>query len=97
MPELDCATITGVRPLKGYRLKLSFADGTKGIVNLAGDIVGRGGDLARLEDPAYFRQVKLNRELGTVQWPNEVDYCPDLLYDMLKAQQSREPQLKRAS
>lgn len=78
-----CATITSVRPMVGYRLHLTFADGTNGTVDLAGDIVGRGGDFASLEDPAYFRRVKVNPELGTIQWPNEVDYCPDLLYDMM--------------
>ena len=33
-----------------------------------------------LEDPAFFRQVHINNELGTIVWPNEVDFCPDLLH-----------------
>jgi hypothetical protein len=33
-----------------------------------------------LEDPSFFRQVRVNSELGTIQWPNDVDFCPDVLF-----------------
>lgn len=28
----------------------------------------------------FFRQVTVDREAGTLMWPNGVDFCPDVLY-----------------
>jgi len=75
-----CETVTGVRVIGSYRLELTFADGVRGEVDLSERIVGRGGIFKPLEDPAFFRQVRVNDELGTIVWPNDVDFCPDLLY-----------------
>lgn len=33
------------------------------------------------EDPAFFAQVRVDPELGTIVWPNDVDLDPDVLYD----------------
>jgi hypothetical protein len=33
-----------------------------------------------LEDPRLFRRVRVDAEIGTLVWPNEVDFCPDALY-----------------
>jgi len=76
----ECATVIDVRVLGPYSVELTFADGVRGVVDLSNRIVGRGGVFKPLEDPAYFRQVRVNQELGTIVWPNDVDYCPDLLY-----------------
>jgi hypothetical protein len=75
-----CATVTEVRVLDTYRLGLIFADGVRGIVDLSRRIVGRGGVFRPLEDPEFLRHVRVDPELGTVVWPNEADFCPDLLY-----------------
>ena len=75
-----CATVTEARILDTYRIKLTFADGVRGIVDLSRRIVGRGGVFRPLEDPQFFRQVRVDPELGTIVWPNDADFCPDLLY-----------------
>ena len=72
--------ITEVRPLGEYRLLLVFSDGVRGEIDLRDWVVGQGGVFEKLEDPAFFRQVRVNEELGTVVWPNDVDFCPDVLY-----------------
>jgi hypothetical protein len=79
MSEL-CATVTEVRVLDAYRLELTFSDGVRGVVDLSRRIVGRGGVFRPLEDPEFFRQVRVDPELGSIVWPNEADFCPDLLY-----------------
>ena len=75
-----CATVADVRVLDGYAIELTFSDGVRGTVDLAKRIVGRGGVFGPLEAPQFFRQVAVNRELGTIVWPNGADFCPDMLY-----------------
>ncbi|MEY2340575.1 DUF2442 domain-containing protein [Acidithiobacillus sp. IBUN Pt1247-S3] len=72
--------ITAVRPLQNRALELTFADGLKGIVNLNQIVRQYTGVFAPLLDDDFFRQVSLNRELGTIVWPNGADICPDVLY-----------------
>ena len=71
--------VTAVRPLDGYQLHLRFEDGAEGVVDLATQISFRGV-FAPLQDPTYFRQVRVDSELGTVTWPNGADLDPDVLY-----------------
>jgi hypothetical protein len=80
-----CAIVTDVRPVGGYRLELTFSDGQQGVVDLSGRILGRRGDFQALADPAYFQQVRVDPELGTIVWPNHVDFCPDMLLDWVAA------------
>lgn len=75
--------VTDVRPLENRRLDLTFADGLHGVVELDRVIRSYTGVFAPLLDPAYFRQVWLNPELGTVVWPNGADLCPDVLYSVV--------------
>jgi len=76
----SCATVTEARVLDAYRMELAFSDGVRGVVDLSPRIVGRGGVFRRLEDAQFFRQVRVDPELGTIVWPNEADFCPDLLH-----------------
>lgn len=72
--------ITAVRHIADYRLELTFTDGTRGEVDLRDRVVGRGGLFAPLENVYYFAQVRVDGEFGTIEWPNGVDLCPDVLY-----------------
>ena len=72
--------VTAVRAMEDYRLEVTFNDGLVGIVDLRGWVVGAGGVFEPLSDPAYFRQVRLSSGGGTIEWPNGVDLCPDVLY-----------------
>lgn len=35
---------------------------------------------APLSDPAFFAQVRVDPESGTIAWPNGVDFAPEPLY-----------------
>jgi len=72
-----------VRHLGEYRLELSFTDGTKGEPDFGERVAGRGGVFSPLEDISFFRQVRVDPEAGTIVWPNEVDFCPDVLYSLV--------------
>ncbi|MBL8291385.1 MAG: DUF2442 domain-containing protein [Bryobacterales bacterium] len=71
--------IIAARPLDNYRLHLRFEDGAEGTVDLAQTLRFRGV-FEPLRDPAFFAQVRVDPELGTVTWPNGADLDPDVLY-----------------
>jgi len=77
-------TVREVRALPGFRLAVTFLDGTRGIVDMAG-LVGSpaAGVFERLRDLAVFDQVFI--DYGAVTWPGELDLAPDAMYDEIKA------------
>ena len=74
--------IVEVRPLEGCRLYLRFEDGVAGEVDVK-KLVPLEGVFAPLKDRTKFLEVQLNRELGTICWPNGADLDPDVLYSAL--------------
>ena len=82
--------VTHVWHVGEYRLELSFTDGTRGELDLKGRIVGRGGVFGPLENPDFFKQVRVDPDAGTIVWPNEVDFCPDVLYSLVTGKPIRE-------
>lgn len=71
--------ITTAAVLDGYRVELGFEDETRGVLDLE-PLLSFRGVFAPLRDPAYFRQLRVDRELGTIAWPNGADLDPDVLY-----------------
>ncbi len=74
--------VKSVSYLDGHRLKLRFTNKTEGIIDFRQKIVGRGGVFKPLEDIESFKQVVVDPVSGTLIWPNEVDFCPDVLYQL---------------
>ncbi|GFO54000.1 molybdopterin-guanine dinucleotide biosynthesis protein MobA [Geomonas sp. Red276] len=72
--------VTAVEPLEDRNLKITFEDGLTATVNV--DLVtGKfEGVFAPLLEPDFFRRVTVDREIGTIIWPNGADVCPDVLY-----------------
>ncbi len=71
--------VVEVWPLEGHRLRLRFADGVQGEIDV-GELVSFEGVFALLRDRARFAEVQVHPELGTVYWPNGADLDPDVLY-----------------
>lgn len=78
--------ITAVRHVAAYRLELTFTTGCAYEIDFATRILGRGGVFRSLEDLAFFKQVRVEPEAGTIAWPNGVDFCPDVLYSLATGQ-----------
>ncbi|MEZ4868446.1 MAG: DUF2442 domain-containing protein [Caldilineaceae bacterium] len=78
--------IEKVRYLEEYCLELQFTDGTKGKLDFQQRVVGRGGVFEPLEDLEFFKQVVVDPVAGTLVWPNDVDFCPDVLYCLVTGQ-----------
>ena len=68
---------TNVTPLPGYRLRIRFADGAEGEVDLS-HLAGRGV-FAFWNAPGAFETVSIGSS-GQIQWSDNVDLCPDALY-----------------
>jgi len=65
--------------LDGYRLRLVFKDGARRTLDFEKILVGPV--FGPLRDIRKFRQVRINRQFGCLEWPNGADLCPDALYD----------------
>jgi len=74
----DLVHVTAVEFLGDHRLHLSFEDGTEGEVDLSS--WSWRGVFEPLADTDYFRQVRVDEELGTIVWPNGADMAPETLH-----------------
>ena len=76
---VDLIHVTAVEVVSDHTLRLSFEDGVAGEVDLS-EWEWRGV-FEPLSDPAYFRRVRLDEELGTIVWPDGADIAPETLYE----------------
>lgn len=75
--ETNVLKLVQVEPLTGYRLRLRYADGAVGVVDLS-HLVGKG--VFRLwNDAKAFERVSIGTA-GELCWSEEVDLCADALY-----------------
>jgi hypothetical protein len=72
--------IVTATPLPGYRLHLTFTDGSSGQVDLS-HLLGQGVFKA-WNDRAVFEAVQVDPLTRTTVWPGSIDLCPDVLYSM---------------
>jgi uncharacterized protein DUF2442 len=77
--------VVAVEPRGGYRLWLRFRDGVEGEVDLGRRLTFEGV-FAPLRDAAFFVRVRINRNLGTICWPNGADWDPLVLYSLVTRQ-----------
>ena len=75
--------VMGVAVVGDHVLRLLFSDGTAGDVDFSAD--QWTGVLALLNDPGYFAEVTVDREAGTIVWPDGIDLAPEPLYERAKA------------
>jgi uncharacterized protein DUF2442 len=71
--------VVSVTPSDPYCLQLRFEDGVEGSLVLD-KLISFEGIFAPLRDPAEFRKVYVQPELGVVCWPNGADLGSDVLY-----------------
>ena len=85
--------IINVKVLQDYQLKLKFAGGKKGIVDLS-HLVGKGV-FSLWDDYSKFENVKIGTS-GELMWGDLIDLCPDALYLQMTNQKPEElfPSLK---
>ena len=88
--------ITNLKVLEGYNIRLKYADGVEGTVNLS-RLVGKGVFLL-WNNYNEFKNVSIGSS-GELLWGSEVDLCPDSLYLEITGKKPEEifPNLKRES
>jgi hypothetical protein len=75
--------VKGVQTLGDFRVRLEFTDASAREVDVAVYLRGPVFETIR-NDPAVFRSVRVDPQLGTIVWPNGADIDPDVLYRGLK-------------
>ena len=63
----------------GYKIEVTFEDGAKGIVDFS-KYLSKGGVFEKFKDLEFFKNFKINVELGVLAWGDEIDIAPETLY-----------------
>ena len=84
MSESYLPVVAGVAVVGDHVLHLLFSDGTVGDIDFSAE--RWTGVLAPLNDSAYFAEVSVDPEAGTVVWPDGIDLAPEPLYEQAKAE-----------
>jgi uncharacterized protein DUF2442 len=71
--------VVAVKALGKMRLRVKFENGVEGNVDL-GRWLPKVGVFRPLARSSYFRRVRVNPETGTIEWPNQADVDPLVLY-----------------
>jgi hypothetical protein len=75
--------VTEVRYVSDFTIWLRFEDGAEGEIDLSAELYGPVFE--PLKDVNFFRQVRVDSELGTIAWPNGADLAPEFLYSKVHA------------
>ena len=71
--------VVEARYVSEYTIWLRFEDGTTGEVDLSAELYGP--IFEPLKDKSFFSRFSVNRETGTIEWPNRADFAPEFLYE----------------
>jgi Protein of unknown function (DUF2442) len=68
--------VKDVRPAKGYTILITFTNGEEKLFDVTPYL--EMGNFKELKDTAVFNSVR--PFMGSIQWANGLDLCPDTLY-----------------
>jgi Protein of unknown function (DUF2442) len=78
-------SITAVEPLPQTRLRITWADGSKSLIDLR-PLLAKGGVFEVLADQTRFEAVRIGERGRTLIWRDdegdEIDLCADALWQM---------------
>lgn len=84
MGIMTLPTVVRAEHRGGYRIQLTFNDGSEGVVDFHAWL--NGPIFEPLKSAAYFKRFFLDG--GTVVWPNGADIAPETLHDAVQATQA---------
>ena len=62
-----------------YKIEVTFENGATGVVDFS-KYLSKGGVFEKFRDIEFFKNFKINEELGVLTWGDEVDIAPETLY-----------------
>ncbi|MBI3580702.1 MAG: DUF2442 domain-containing protein [Nitrospinae bacterium] len=74
-----CYDVVEAKYIKAFELTIVFENGKTGTVDFK-DYAKLGGVFDRFTDLAYFRKFYVNKEIGALCWPDDLDIAPETLY-----------------
>jgi len=69
--------VTKIEPFEGYQLRVTFADGFTGEIDLT-PLLSCGPIFEPLRNPEFFRRVAVS-QYGVPEWPDDLDLSPGSL------------------
>jgi hypothetical protein len=72
--------VINVAYLQGYQLRIEFNNGMVKDVDLESELYGEVFE--PLKALSLFKEVVVNQETNTIEWPNGADFAPEFLYDI---------------
>lgn len=73
--------VVSAKHLCGYKVECVFDDGARGTVDFSRHLA-LGGVFDNFHDLAFFKNFKVDREMGTLVWGDGlVDVAPETLYE----------------
>ncbi|NQY79240.1 MAG: DUF2442 domain-containing protein [Candidatus Caenarcaniphilales bacterium] len=74
--------VTEAEYIKDYQIKISFDDGSSGVIDLKDHL--EGAMFESLQEIENFKTVKFSPELGTISWENGADLAPEFLREIME-------------
>ena len=71
--------VVAARYIREYEIEVEFEDGSRGIIDFS-EYRTRGGVFDKFNDMEYFRNSRIDGELGVISWEDGVDIAPETLY-----------------
>ncbi|MBI5324615.1 MAG: DUF2442 domain-containing protein [Ignavibacteriae bacterium] len=65
--------------IENYKLHIYFKNGVDGVFDFE-DYKYRDGLFSNFKDLNYFKDFKINKDIGTICWHGDLDIAPDTLY-----------------
>ncbi len=66
--------------VEDYKIELAFDNGASGVVDFSA-YLSRGGVFERFHDIEFFKNFRVDSELGVITWGDEIDIAPETLYE----------------
>ncbi len=74
-----CKDIISANYKGNYTIELTFEDNAKGSVDFS-KYLSKVGVFDKFKDIDFFKNFKINDELGVLTWSSEIDIAPETLY-----------------
>lgn len=79
MADFELHDVTDFELVEGYAIRVQFDDHSERLIDF--EPILYGPLFGQLRDLDLFKQVTLNKEIGTLVWPNGADIDPTVLHD----------------